>query len=198
MNYTTGKKIVLGAFAANLAIMLLISAASLLPMNIISAAFTVLNTIGAILPAAIALGFAMMYSSSLDKFDLILAGAAAINFVASFLYRFVNYASDSYLIVSVLLDCLCAILPLAWAIKLRHKTPALSIAMVIAGVWTALISVFYALPNHNNDVIADMSNIRYTIMNLVDYAVSGLYVLVAFLIKKPEAEDDDTIKEIEN
>ena len=196
MNYTTGKKIVLGAFSANLAIMLLMSATSLLPLNIISAAFTVLNAISTILPAAIALGFAMMYADGLDKLDLILAGAAAINFVAVFLYQFVNYTSDLFLIVSVLLDCLCAILPIAWAIKLRHKTPALSIAMVIAGVWTALSSILYLLPNlGSGDVV---SSARYTLMNLANYAVSALFILVAFLDKKPESNDEDTREEIDN
>ena len=198
MNYATGRKLILGAFIANLAISLLIGVLNFLPLEIMSALFTFLSAVGVLVPAVVALGFAVMYADGLDKLDLVLAGAATINFIALFIYGFVNYASANYLFAAVTLDCLCAILPLAWAIKLRHKIPALSIAMIIAGVWTALLSVFYALPNPNNGALTGMSSIRYTIINLVCYAVSGLYVLVAFLIKKPEAEDDDTVEEIEN
>ena len=152
MNYSTGKKIVISSLIANFILSFLPYLLLPTPDNFttMSNIHSVINFLSVLVPAVLAFGFALMYYDGKNEYNIALAVAAACSFLPNIIY-FIPADSFVYTtIYPVLSNCLCAVLPIVWAIKFRSKIPALSIALIACVFGT----VFYPM-------ILDLTVIRH-------------------------------------
>ena len=184
MNYSTGKKIVIASFAVGiftslLTFVLISFISNIETLNFFSTITTLLSNV---IPTATALGFAIMYSYSNNKYNLALAIAAVFPFFSTLLAYVLPYTvlgSSIYITVDA---CMYAILPLAWALKWKSRAPLFSIVFALIAMWLATSPILYTLPAVENGMLISFS-LLVTIANVISYAISGVYIVSALLEK---------------
>lgn len=138
-----------------------------------------------LLPAVLAIGFALMYRQSRDKHDVALALAAILIFLSSSITAFIKVPDTMYLIVNTAQSCIASILPLAWALKYRRRIPFMAIILALVGVWVAfnpiLFSALSTLDKHY-----DLPGVLYSVFNVLGLTTAITYVAATLLEKNKQ------------
>ena len=185
MNYSTGKKIVIASFAASMLVSLLSFALiSFISSNEVLSLFnTVTSLISNVIPTVTALGFAVMYSYSNNKYNLALAIAAVFPFFSTLLAYVLPYTVLGSIIYLTFDACMYAVLPLAWALKWRSRAPIVSVVFVIFAIWHAVNPMLLTLP-----IVENAINYNTSFYITVIMAISCLYALVCIASAALERE----------
>ena len=181
MNYSTGKKILVASFAATVLLGLL---SPIIPSNtrfmgFVSALIILLLNV---LPTVTAFGFAVMYSDGKNKYNLALALAAVVPFVTCVLAYVLPYTIAGNFVYLTLSNCVYSILPLAWALKWKSRSPIFSIAFALIAVWLATSTMLLTLPAVENGMFISFS-LYSSILVITSYVIDAVYIVSALLEK---------------
>lgn len=194
MNYKVGRKIVISALVINLVAMLISSIATdtVKDYTSLNTIYTVVEYVGILVSAFVALGFAAMYADGLNKHDLYIAGASAVGFLSLFIFCFIPLSQDTLQLGHIIKFTLYAAFPIAWAIKYKNKIPAVSIALVVSAVWIATNTCIYSSLFDNvfrNTISWDTYTALYKVVEIITYVAYAVMIVAAFLDKQPKAEE---------
>ena len=140
MNYESGRKLTFTSFILFFVIVTLQFVVSRLGTEgfLFTKYLVIYNVSFIVHTVLVAIGFLVMYLDGKDKSDFSITLSLGIKLLAIiFLYS----AGSNYILTlnrtfCVIAYVLCALFPLAWALKLRRELPLISIALVIIAIWT--------------------------------------------------------------